>query len=132
MDAPVGRSIVLAGVMLKMGAFGLVRLMEIRFLYQWGGVGYLVSLIGLIGFGLASVICLRLVDYKVIVAFSSVGHISVAVVGLLVGLGWGFLGSLYVFMGHGLVSPALFFLGGVLYSRSRSRLTVGGGRVRSS
>nr|YP_001481154.1 NADH dehydrogenase subunit 4 [Phallusia fumigata]CAL24364.1 NADH dehydrogenase subunit 4 [Phallusia fumigata] len=128
-DAPVGGSMVLAGVMLKMGGYGVVRLNQVgvvSFNSGWGG-GMVVLSLGLVGFIISSVICLRLVDYKVIVAFSSVGHMSAAVVGLVAGVGWGFLGGLYVFVGHGIISPLLFYVGGLLYSRSGSRLVVGWG-----
>nr|YP_001481140.1 NADH dehydrogenase subunit 4 [Phallusia mammillata]CAL23082.2 NADH dehydrogenase subunit 4 [Phallusia mammillata] len=134
-DAPVGGSMVLAGVMLKMGGFGLVRLHQLNVLHLKQFVGVpegLIIFLGMAGFFATSLVCLRLVDYKVIVAFSSVGHMSIAALGLIVGVGWGFMGGLYVFVGHGIVSPLLFYVGGVLYSRFGSRLVTGWGGVGST
>lgn len=119
-EAPVAGSMVLAGVLLKLGVYGVVRVFlfvgrlfdfflgYLYFFVVWGGI--------LVGF-----VCFRQVDLKALVAYSSVCHMSFCLVGFFVASSLGGLGGMTVVVSHGFVSSCLFFLLFVFYCRSGSR-----------
>nr|YP_009024524.1 NADH dehydrogenase subunit 4 [Nobia grandis]AHB38950.1 NADH dehydrogenase subunit 4 [Nobia grandis] len=119
-EAPVSGSMMLAGVLLKLGCYGMMRFMG----FFDGKVAlmssFLVSL-GLLGGLAVSFICLRQVDLKSLIAYSSVSHMGLALGGLGSWGLWGYSGCLYTCVAHGLCSSGLFFLSGVVYERSGSR-----------
>nr|YP_010119708.1 NADH dehydrogenase subunit 4 [Megabalanus tintinnabulum]QRC22489.1 NADH dehydrogenase subunit 4 [Megabalanus tintinnabulum] len=119
-EAPVSGSMMLAGVLLKLGCYGMMRFMG----FFQGKVifisSFLVSL-GLLGGLAVSLICLRQVDLKALIAYSSVSHMGLALGGLGSWGLWGFSSCLYTCVAHGLCSSGLFFLSGVIYERSSSR-----------
>nr|YP_010490482.1 NADH dehydrogenase subunit 4 [Neoverruca intermedia]UWM12968.1 NADH dehydrogenase subunit 4 [Neoverruca intermedia] len=119
-EAPVSGSMMLAGVLLKLGCYGLMRFMP----FFEGSVMLMSSMLlslGLLGGLLVSLICLRQVDLKSLIAYSSVSHMGLALAGLGSWGLWGFSSCLYTCVAHGLCSSGLFFLSGVLYERSGSR-----------
>nr|YP_010490404.1 NADH dehydrogenase subunit 4 [Ashinkailepas seepiophila]UWM12890.1 NADH dehydrogenase subunit 4 [Ashinkailepas seepiophila] len=119
-EAPVSGSMMLAGVLLKLGCYGLMRFM---FFFD-GMVMFLSSMLlslGLLGGLFVSFICLRQVDLKSLIAYSSVSHMGLALAGLGSWGLWGFSSCLYTCVAHGLCSSGLFFLSGVIYERSGSR-----------
>ncbi|YP_006341034.1 NADH dehydrogenase subunit 4 (mitochondrion) [Ciona intestinalis B CG-2006] len=121
-DAPVGGSMVLAGILLKIGGFGMMRCFmllgeEVKLTYSV----FFIMFLGVWGLLFSGIICLRLTDFKVIVAFSSVSHMSLSVSGLMSYYYWGFKGSYLMFLGHGILSPVLFLFGDLLYKRFHSR-----------
>nr|WNV63775.1 NADH dehydrogenase subunit 4 [Vulcanolepas fijiensis] len=119
-EAPVSGSMMLAGVLLKLGCYGLMRLMP----FFEGSVMFLSSMLlslGLLGGLFVSFICLRQVDLKSLIAYSSVSHMGLALAGLGSWGLWGYSSCLYTCLAHGLCSSGLFFLSGVLYERSGSR-----------
>lgn len=119
-EAPVAGSIILAGVLLKLGCYGIIRLIG----FFEGKVNLLrrilVSL-GLLGGLIVRFICLRQVDLKALIAYSSVRHIGLALGGLGRWGLWGYRSCLYTCVAHGLCSSGLFFLSGVIYERRGSR-----------
>nr|QOC70755.1 NADH dehydrogenase subunit 4 [Tetraclita squamosa squamosa] len=119
-EAPVSGSMMLAGVLLKLGCYGMMRLMG----FFEGKVNFLSSILvslGLLGGLMVSFICLRQVDLKALIAYSSVSHMGLALGGLGSWGLWGYSSCLYTCVAHGLCSSGLFFLSGVVYERSGSR-----------
>nr|YP_010758753.1 NADH dehydrogenase subunit 4 [Pollicipes pollicipes]WEW79655.1 NADH dehydrogenase subunit 4 [Pollicipes pollicipes] len=119
-EAPVSGSMMLAGVLLKLGCYGMMRWFTIfdgKVIYF---STFLVSL-GLLGGLAVSFICMRQVDLKSLIAYSSVSHMGLALAGLGSWGLWGYSSCLYTCVAHGLCSSGLFFLSGVLYDRTSSR-----------
>nr|YP_010924969.1 NADH dehydrogenase subunit 4 [Scalpellum stearnsi]WKB17947.1 NADH dehydrogenase subunit 4 [Scalpellum stearnsi] len=119
-EAPVAGSMMLAGILLKMGCYGLMRFMMAFESLEMYGSELLISL-GLLGGLFVSFVCLRQVDLKALIAYSSVSHMGLALGGLGSWGLWGYSSCLYTCMAHGLCSSGLFFLSGVLFERSGTR-----------
>nr|QUB07067.1 NADH dehydrogenase subunit 4 [Lilioceris yunnana] len=119
-EAPVAGSMILAGVMLKLGGYGLIRLM-ILFLKLSFKINFIFIIISLIGGLIVSLICIRQSDLKSLVAYSSVAHMGLVLSGLMTLSTWGVYGSLIMMLAHGLCSSGLFCLCNISYERSFTR-----------
>nr|YP_010393113.1 NADH dehydrogenase subunit 4 [Kuphus polythalamius]UPX89191.1 NADH dehydrogenase subunit 4 [Kuphus polythalamius]UPX89203.1 NADH dehydrogenase subunit 4 [Kuphus polythalamius] len=127
-EAPLAGSMILSGVLLKLGSFGLYRVMWLVNLKGGEFYGkvfvYLVIVVGLLGGCLCNLYCLCQSDLKSMVAYSSVGHMGLCLCGLLSGVSLGHAGAACMMFSHGLCSPILFALAGALHDWSDSRSIV--------
>nr|YP_010117774.1 NADH dehydrogenase subunit 4 [Diplonevra funebris]QPN53547.1 NADH dehydrogenase subunit 4 [Diplonevra funebris] len=119
-EAPISGSMILAGVLLKLGGYGLMRTL---ILVQIMGMklNYLFISISLIGGVIISLMCLRQIDVKMLIAYSSVAHMGIVISGLLTMMYWGYYGSYMLMIAHGLCSSGMFCLANIMYERSGSR-----------
>jgi proton-translocating NADH-quinone oxidoreductase chain M len=121
-EAPTSGSVLLAGIMLKMGGYGLLRFFLPLCPYCVDVISSVVFTICIVGVFYTAFTTLRQIDMKKIIAYSSVGHMCFVVAGLLAGNIEAIEGSIYLMLTHGIVSPALFLCVGVIYDRYGSRL----------
>nr|WMQ77879.1 NADH dehydrogenase subunit 4 [Cyclidia fractifasciata] len=119
-EAPVSGSMILAGIMLKLGGYGMLRVLI--FLQEINlKLNYLWIVISLLGGFYISLKCFCQVDIKSLIAYSSVAHMSIVISGIMTMNYWGFLGSYLLMIGHGLCSSGMFCLANILYERLHSR-----------
>lgn len=116
-EASTAGSVILAGLMLKLGAFGFVRFLLCLFKTWTLYFSPLVSIICLLAIVYVGLTTVRQTDLKRVIAYSSIGHMNLAILGMFTLTAYGISGSLFLLLSHGLVSSALFLLIGVLYDR---------------
>ena len=120
-EAPTPGSVLLAGVMLKMGTYGLMRWAIPMFPEAAEHWAWLFILIGTIGIVYGALVAMVQPDIKKLVAYSSVSHMGYIVVGLFTFNHFGVTGGLYQMLNHGVSTGALFILVGMIYERTHSR-----------
>nr|YP_009051011.1 NADH dehydrogenase subunit 4 [Allantus luctifer]AIG61939.1 NADH dehydrogenase subunit 4 [Allantus luctifer] len=119
-EAPISGSMILAGVMLKLGGYGLLRVMMI--LMKLSNLMNLIFIsISVLGGIFISLICLFQIDLKSLIAYSSVAHMGLLLGGMLTLLQWGICGSFLMMISHGLCSSGMFCLVNIIYERLGSR-----------
>nr|QNP10040.1 NADH dehydrogenase subunit 4 [Ochthebius delgadoi] len=119
-EAPVSGSMILAGIMLKLGGYGLMRVMKM-FMYLGLKINYWFIVISLVGGIFVSLMCLRQMDIKSLIAYSSVSHMGLVLSGIMTMNYYGMCGSLVMMIAHGLCSSGMFCLANMNYERLMSR-----------
>lgn len=120
-EAPTAGSVILAGVLLKLGTYGVIRFMIPLFPYAMIYFTPMVFTLCIIAIIYSAATTIRQIDLKKIIAYSSVGHMNFALLGLFTNNIQGLEGSLFFMLGHGVVSSALFLCIGMLYDRYHTR-----------
>nr|AFD95956.1 NADH dehydrogenase subunit 4 [Penicillium chrysogenum] len=122
-ESPLSGSIILAGIVLKLSLYGIFRLMLPLLPKASLNFTYIIYVIGVITIIYASFSTLRTIDIKELIAYSSVSHAAVYLIGAFSNTIQGIEGAIVLGLAHGFVSPALFIcVGGILYDRSSTRL----------
>ena len=122
-ESPLGGSIILAAIVLKLSLYGILRLILPLLAKASIDYTYIVYLIGVITIIYASFSTLRTIDVKELIAYSSVSHAAVYLMGVFSNTIQGIEGAISLGLAHGFVSSGLFIcVGGVLYDRSWTRL----------
>lgn len=120
-EAPTAGSVILAGVLLKMGGYGLIRI-NLQMLPEASAhFAPLVMALSIIAIIYTSLVALVQSDLKKLIAYSSVAHMGYVTLGIFTGNVQGLEGAMYVMLSHTLVSGALFLCVGVVYDRLHTR-----------
>nr|ALO64544.1 NADH dehydrogenase subunit 4 [Bombus pascuorum] len=120
-EASFFSSMILASIMLKLGSYGMLRLI-LMFKFMLKNMMFFLMLINIFGLLILSILCLIQFDMKLIIALSSVIHMGIMMMGMLMEKKMGILGGLMMMISHGLVSSGLFYLVNMIYMQTNSRL----------
>jgi NADH-quinone oxidoreductase subunit M len=121
-EAPTAGSVLLAGVLLKMGTYGMLRFCLPLFPNASREFAPVICALALIGIIYGALVAMVQPDLKKLVAYSSVAHMGFCVLGIFVFNTLGMEGSIYQMLSHGVSTGALFILVGMLYDRRKTRL----------
>ena len=121
-EAPTAGSVILAGVLLKLGTYGFLRFSFPLFpeaSFYFAPIVYLLSIVGIV---YTSFTAIRQTDFKRIIAYTSVAHMNLVMVGLFSFNTIGLEGAILQSLSHGFVASALFFIIGIVYERHHTRM----------
>jgi NADH-quinone oxidoreductase subunit M len=121
-EAPTAGSVILAGVLLKMGTYGMVRFCLPLFPEATLQLAPFISLLAIIGIIYGALVAMVQPDLKKLVAYSSVSHLGFVVLGIFALNFQGLEGAIYQMLNHGISTGALFLLVGMIYERRHTRL----------
>jgi NADH-quinone oxidoreductase subunit M len=120
-EAPTAGSVILAGVLLKMGAYGFLRFSLPILPQASADFAPLIFALSVVAIVYTSLVALAQEDMKKLIAYSSVAHMGIVTLGIFTFTQQGLSGALFTMLSHGIVSGALFLCVGVLYDRVHSR-----------
>ena len=120
-EAPTAGSVILAGVLLKMGGYGFLRFSIPMFPLATADFTYLIFALSVIAIIYTSLVALMQEDMKKLIAYSSVAHMGFVTMGMFALNNFGVQGAIFQMLSHGLVSGALFLSVGVIYDRMHTR-----------
>jgi NADH-quinone oxidoreductase subunit M len=119
-QAPPAIVMIHSGILLKIGAYGLIVFGAGMFPDQFKSLAFIIGLFGVINLLYGAFLALTQTDVKRVLAYSSVSHMGIVLIGLAAGNESGMTGAVFQVISHGLISALLFFLVGALYERSGS------------
>ena len=120
-EAPTAVSVILAGILLKMGTYGLLRVSLPMFPQAAVYYAFPLAILALINIVYGALVCMAQKDLKKLVAYSSVSHMGYCILGISALTVTGVSGCVFQMFSHGLITGALFLLVGVLYDRAHTR-----------
>nr|QOJ44945.1 NADH dehydrogenase subunit 4 [Allobates aff. tapajos 3 AR-2020] len=122
-EAPIAGSMILAGTLLKLGGYGILRMG----LMMGDSLLFMATpliIFSLFGVFLSAILCSRQTDLKSLIAFSSVSHMGLVIAASMIKTDWSIAGAMILMISHGLVSSALFCLANTTYERTNSRTLI--------
>lgn len=131
-EAPPSIVMIHSGILLKMGAYGLIRYGVLLFPEEARNWAVLLAVLGLINILYGAILALRQVEFRLVLAYSSISHMGVVVLGIAAFNQAGMQGAIFQMVSHGLISALLFLLVGSIYERTETtNLTELGGLAKS-
>nr|YP_138314.1 NADH dehydrogenase subunit 4 [Microhyla heymonsi]AAT07908.1 NADH dehydrogenase subunit 4 [Microhyla heymonsi] len=121
-EAPIAGSMVLAGTLLKLGGYGIMRLSILpENSLPNTKIFMFISMFGVLA---TAILCMRQTDLKSLIAMSSVSHMNLVIAATLIHTPWSYAGAMTMMIAHGLTSSALFCLANTMYERTNSRTMI--------
>jgi len=121
-EAPTPGSVILAGILLKLGSYAMIKLILIPVTSIYTDFVFIIFVFALIGFFYSSMVAYSQIDIKKIIAYSSIAHMNFSIIGLFSQHILGIFGVFVMMLGHAITSGSLFFGIGVLYDRYKTRI----------
>jgi NADH-quinone oxidoreductase subunit M len=120
-EAPTAGSVILAGVLLKLGGYGLIRMNLPLFPDATNDLAVFIIALSIVGMLYGAIVAIRQPDLKRLIAYSSVSHMGFVTLGIFVFNEQGLQGAIFQMVAHGVITGALFLLVGVIYERTHDR-----------